>query len=239
MRSHTVEEDHARLVDRHSERSDVLKQQHEHQGGLSRTQTVWLAFAASMAVFGGLFVLTGPSPTVIGPLVVPQQSMDRSMPNDGIARRDWNRIIVHHSGLHFDDHFAIDRRHRDSGLKGSGFHFVIGNGSGRLADGAIVATDRWTRQEAGAHVAITDEADAARVDRLNLESIGIAIIGDGNDRAPSSRQMTALLDLVAQLQREFGVGDDDVMLHSDVAEVDSPGRYFPRSEFARKLAADR
>ena len=51
--------------------------------------------------------------------------------------------------------------------------------------------------------------------------------------------MTALLDLVAQLQREFGVGDDDVMLHSDVAEVDSPGRYFPRSEFARKLAADR
>ena len=218
-----------------------MKQQHEHQGGLSRTQTVWLAFAASMAVFGGLFVLTGPSPTVIGPLAVPQSSIElrESAPNDDIARRDWNRIIVHHSGLHFDDHFAIDRRHRDSGLKGSGFHFVIGNGSGRLADGAIVATDRWSRQEAGAHVAITDEADAARVDRLNLESIGIAIIGDGNDRAPSMDQMEALARLVAQLQLEFGVGDAEVMLHSDVAEVDSPGRYFPRSEFARKLAAYR
>lgn len=209
----------------------------EHQGGLSRTQTVWLAFAASMTLFGGLFVLTGPS-AGLDPLIA--RSADaRGQQELAAPGREWSNIIIHHSGLHFDDHLQIDRRHRESGLNGSGFHFVIGNDMGSLGDGEVVATPRWASQSPGAHVAITDDAEAAEVDRLNLESIGIAIIGDGNNRAPTADQMQALQDLVLELQREHAISDDRVMLHSDVSGVNSPGRFFPRAEFSQFLATER
>lgn len=213
----------------------------EHPNGLSRTQTVWIAFVGSMTIFGGLFVLTGPTSS-INPLMA--SAAARSFEPEGrqaleAPRREWMNIIVHHSGLHFDDHVQIDRRHRDSGLNGSGFHFVIGNGLGRLADGAIVATARWFSQSPGAHVAITDDEDAERIDQLNYESIGISLIGDGNDRAPTAAQMRAIETLVLQLQRDFKIDDARVKLHSDVSDVSSPGRFFPRSEFTQFLATER
>ena len=199
-----------------------------HQNGLSRTQTVWLAFACSMTLFGGLFVLTGPSSNFNpNPLIAPAPMVTPDLGDAEVRQRDWKNIVIHHSGLHFDDHVLIDRRHRDSGLNGSGFHFVIGNDSGRLGDGRIVATNRWSLQSPGAHVAITDDADAERVDRLNLESIGIVLIGDGNDRAPTAAQMRALKNLVLKLQRECSIEDARVMLHSELSDVSSPGRFFP------------
>lgn len=209
----------------------------EQQGGLSRTQTVWLAFAASMTLFGGLFVLTGPS-SGLDPLIA-RSAEARGHQELAAPGRAWSNIIVHHSGLHFDDHLQIDRRHRESGLNGSGFHFVIGNGMGSLGDGERVATTRWFSQSPGAHVAITDDAEAERVDQLNLESIGIAIIGDGNNRAPTADQMQALQDLVLELQRDHAISDDRVMLHSDVSGVNSPGRFFPQAEFSQFLATER
>ena len=225
-----------------------LKKKTGQPSGLSRTQTVWLAFACSMTIFGGLFVLTGPSSTITSSLSQnPLNPLIDSAPNAGrgdsridregvVPTRDWMNIVVHHSGLHFDDHVRIDRRHRESGLNGSGFHFVIGNGLGRLGDGKIVATNRWLQQSPGAHIAITDDADAERIDRLNLESIGIALIGDGNDRAPTAAQMRALQNLVRELQQKFQVVDDRVKLHSDLSDVSSPGRFFPSAEFDQFLA---
>ena len=211
-----------------------MKKKTGQQNGLSRTQTVWLAFACSMTLFGGLFVLTGPRSN-IAPLIAAAPQVTPNVAGDG-EKRDWANIVIHHSGLHFDDHVLIDRRHRDSGLNGSGFHFVIGNDSGRLGDGKIVATTRWSLQSPGAHIAITDDADADRVDRLNLESIGISLVGDGNDRAPTAAQMRALKNLVLKLQREFDIDDSRVMLHSDLSDVSSPGVFFPSAEFSQFLA---
>ena len=222
------------------QRGRGLQKKTGHQNGLSRTQTVWLAFACSMTLFGGLFVLTGPRSEFNPNPLIASTSLITTDVRDGSEvvgqQRDWRNIVIHHSGLHFDDHVLIDRRHRDSGLNGSGFHFVIGNDSGRLGDGKIVATNRWSLQSPGAHVAITDDADADRVDRLNLESIGISLIGDGNDRAPTAAQMRALKNLVLKLQREFDIEDSRVMLHSELSDVSSPGRFFPQAYFSQFLA---
>ena len=214
-----------------------MKKKTEHQNGLSRTQTVWLAFACSMTMFGGLFVLTAPNAS-FNPLMVSSPSIEDDLRGQKFdaPERDWMNNVIHHSGLHFDDHVQIDRRHRESGLNGSGFHFVIGNGLGRLADGDVVATTRWSLQSPGAHIAITDDADADRVDRLNLESIGISLIGDGNDRAPTAEQMRALQTLVLELQGKYDIDDARVMLHSELSDVNSPGRFFPRAEFTQFLA---
>lgn len=219
--------------------SNVTKQA-EQQGGLSRTQIVWLAFAVSMSAFGGIFVLTGPS-TGLEPAMIVDAEVGRSsdIVDDlriDTERRAWRKIVIHDSGFHRDDHLDIDRRHRDSGLRGSGYHFVIGNGGGQLADGRVVTTPRWTEQRAGAHVAISPGADPTAIDAINRESIGIVLVGDGDSRRPTPAQMQALRQLVVELQEQFDIADGAVLLHSDVSEVSSPGRYFPARELEKYLA---
>jgi hypothetical protein len=213
-------------------------------GSLTRTQIVWLAFLGSMTSFGAFFAFTSPTPAIVPAAAI----IDESIPFDdagirqGIEAADWVNIVVHDSGLHFEDHEDIDRRHRAEGLSGNGYHYVIGNGTGRLGDGAIVATSRWAGQRPGAHVAadVRGGAEAlAKADDLNRVSIGICLIGDGDERTFTPAQIKALQSLVLQLQTKFGIDDDRVLLHRDVSDVDAPGRYFPSGEFDRFLSASR
>lgn len=217
-----------------------VTKQVEHNGGLSRNQIVWLAFAASMTMFGSIFVLTG-SPAGLTPaMVVGPASPDR-LAGDLIIegeRGNWINIVIHDSGLHFDDHVDIDHRHRAEGLRGSGYHFVIGNGSGQLADGSRVATLRWRDQRPGAHIAIGPGQVPAEIDALNRESIGIVLVGDGDHRAPTRLQMQSLRRLIVELQQDFKIDDAGVLLHSDVSEVSSPGRFFPSHELEKYLVRE-
>jgi len=213
-------------------------------GSLSRTQIVWLAFLGSMTTFGAFFAFTSPAPMVAPTAAI----IDESIPFDdagirqGVDAAGWANIIIHDSGLHFEDHEDIDRRHRAEGLTGNGYHYVIGNGTGRLGDGAIVATSRWAGQRPGAHVAADlagGDAALAKADDLNRASIGICLIGDGDERSFTTAQIKALQSLVLQLQSKFAIDDDRVLLHRDVSDVEAPGRYFPSGQFGRFLSASR
>jgi hypothetical protein len=213
-------------------------------GSLSRTQIVWLAFLGSMTSFGAFFAFTSPAPMVAPTAAI----IDDTIPFDdagirnGVEAADWLNIVVHDSGLHFEDHEDIDRRHRAEGLSGNGYHYVIGNGTGRLGDGAIVATSRWAEQRPGAHVAADlrgGREALAKADDLNRTSIGVCLIGDGDERSFTTAQIKALQSLVVQLQSKFGIQDDRVLLHRDVSDVEAPGRFFPSAEFDRFLSTSR
>ena len=69
----------------------------------------------------------------------------------------------------------------------------------------------------------------------NRHAIGITLVGDGSRRDFSDAQMKRLLDLVAALSREYDIPPDRVVLHSDVAPVDGPGRYFPAAAFREQV----
>ena len=74
-------------------------------------------------------------------------------------------------------------------------------------------------------------------DQHNRVSIGICLVGDGDDRAFTPSQMKALRGLVRSLQAEFGIEDEAVLLHRDISDVNGPGRFFPSVEFDEFLAA--
>ena len=212
-------------------------------GSLGRTQIVWLAFMAAMTAFGAFFVFTSPTALTApkAAIAAPVTNGDTGI-HEGVAASDWLQIVIHDSGLHFEDHESIDRRHRADGLSGIGYHFVIGNGTYRLADGAIIATSRWANQRAGAHVAATREGGEAALDAAdahNRVSIGICLVGAGDGRAFTPGQLRALESLVGQLQSQFDIADDRVMLHREISDVASPGRFFPAAEFDQFLAASR
>ena len=200
--------------------------------GLSpRTKIVWSALIGAMTVVTGLlFVLGGRD---AGPLTGRTVTALASVnPASGIERAfetrvpiepgRWHAIVIHDTGQPAGSPASIDARHREMGLAGLGYHFVIGNGV-QMGDGEIHAGFRWLDQEPGAHVAGPSGA------RWNRDSIGVALVGNGDRRPFTPTQINRLVDLVAALARRLDIPADRIYLHSDIAAVSSPGRYFPAS----------
>ena len=185
----------------------------------------------------GLLSLDGGSmPTRGFPLTNLTELDERSDGRDSVFdlavdldRPRWTGIVIHHLGEPFGTPESIHRQHLGFGYQGLGYHFILGNGNG-LADGEIHAGYRWDHQLAGAHV--VGEGGPHH----NEHSIGICLVGNGERRQFTERQMTHLIRLIQRLQRELGIPSSSVHLHSDLAEsVRSPGRYFSTSQLAEHL----
>lgn len=216
-----------------------------------RTRVVWGAFGAAMALACGVLVLGDAE----GPRAVPAMSVTSSdASSDGIMPREasldrsrWSSIVIHHSATPAGDAGSLARMHAAAGLNGLGYHFIIGNGQG-LPDGYVEAGSRWHRQQPGAHVATADAGpDAvARVaargvsaEDLNRRGIAICLIGNGDRRPFTDRQIHELGALVRRIQSALDIPADRVFLHSDVAGTTSPGRFFPASSFEDSLLRER
>ena len=140
-----------------------------------------------------------------------------------VESRDWKYIVLHHSATAWGSIESIDAAHRqrkDASGKpwlGIGYHFVIGNGQG-MADGLVEPTFRWHEQLQGAHA-------GSRL--YNEEGIGICVIGDFSESAPTPRQIAAARQLISQLCRRYQIGADRVLKHSDLQASQCPGDRFP------------
>lgn len=216
-----------------------------------RTTAVWASFAAAMTAVTGLLLLgddgAPASYAAVSPTLVNLQGADRPSsiePREAEADRTrWRAIVIHHSGTPAGDASSIERVHLSQGLTGLGYHFIVGNGQG-LGDGMVHVGYRWNRQLPGAHVAarVDDAPGVARAsfgasdaELFNRHSIGICLVGNGNRRSFTDRQMRELVSLVRALQDEFGIPASAVRLHSDLSGLDSPGRHFPVAEFESQL----
>jgi hypothetical protein len=207
----------------------------------SRSQTVWMSLVAAMTVVGGMLYFVSQRPTAGADGIAILPLMATSGPDSvevvfntrkQIASGQWNSIVIHDSGSPVGSQSSLDQAARAGGLRGIGYHFVIGNGNG-MGDGELFVTDRWLNQMRGAHVA------GSRGNDLNRQSIGICLVGDGDRQKFSKAQIARLVQLLDTLQRELGVQNERVYLHSDVAAVSSPGKLFPAVEVRRMLASTR
>ncbi|MFG0241211.1 MAG: peptidoglycan recognition family protein [Phycisphaerales bacterium JB054] len=202
-----------------------------------RAKVVWASLVGSMtAVTALLMALDHGSPTRLDGLALP--AMVATQPSASIeavfrtrvpaADGQWLAIVIDHTGAPFGTPASINAEHKAMGLKGLGYDFVIGNGQG-MGDGEIHVGERWLEQSPGAHTAGPDG------DWYNRHAIGIALVGDGTRRGFSQTQMTRLLDLVSALAREYQIPPERIVLHSDVAPVAGPGRYFPAASLREQI----
>jgi N-acetylmuramoyl-L-alanine amidase len=157
--------------------------------------------------------------------------------NPPVPIRQWQYIVLHHSGEQNGGYASIDRFHRgpERGWDECGYHFVIGNGT-ESGDGEIEVGSRWLKQKHGAHTHPPGHTE------YNEEGLGICLVGDCNQSPPTPRQVEACRRLVAYLQVRCGVPARGVITHGDAdgAKTDCPGQYFPydhlipRSGFASR-----
>jgi hypothetical protein len=206
-------------------------------GFSTRTKVVWSSLALSMAMGAGVLMLGGGTlqardATPIMRLTTSPASLESIFETEtALDAQRWQAIVIYHSGEFSGSARTIGDAHRTLGLRGLGYHFVIGNGVGS-ADGGLEVGYRWMEQSTGAH------ATGPYADWYDRHAIGICLVGDGQRRQFSDRQMAQLLQLVRAIQRECGIPAGNVKLHSDIAPTEAPGWYFPEAAFREQLARD-
>lgn len=143
--------------------------------------------------------------------------------------RDWKHIVIHHSASESGSVESIHAAHlgkKDKNGKkwlGIGYHFVIGNGKG-MGDGEIEPTFRWRQQLHGAH---------AGNEEYNQHGIGVCVVGNFENHAPSTAQLTSLKQLVAILKRDYHINGNRVVGHREVKSTACPGKLFPLAEISQ------
>jgi len=200
-----------------------------------RSITVWASFISAMTMVGGFLVVTDPSPAPrLDPLpaaditgTLATTVMDTKVPVEYDGK--WLDIVLHHSGTPYGSKEMLAREHKARGLDGLGYHFLIGNGNG-MGNGELHVGYRWNEQLPGAHVL------GQQADWYNQHSIGICLIGNGNQHPFTEVQINRLVSLIRGLQYELNIPRDRVRLHSDLADVTSPGRFLP-ADFSEQLAS--
>lgn len=146
-----------------------------------------------------------------------------------IPERRWIYLVIHHSATQSGSIESIHQNHRQRKDKqgrpwlGIGYHFVIGNGSG-MADGQIESTFRWRQQIHGAH-----SGSAVH----NANGIGICLIGNFQDKAPSKKQLAAVTKLIGTLAKRYKIPSRLVIGHNSVKPTACPGKLFPLQDVKR------
>jgi LysM repeat protein len=135
--------------------------------------------------------------------------------------RDWEYIVIHHSGTSGGSAQVFDSYHREErGMEnGMAYHFVIGNGTDS-GDGQIEVGNRWRKQLQGGHLAS---------ETLNEIAIGICLVGDFSRSRLGPRQTAALIELVQYLRRMMPENRLKFRLHREIntRPTECPGRLFP------------
>jgi hypothetical protein len=206
-----------------------------HSSFSRRTKIVWAVFFVSITAVTALlamrdaqvrsgFVLT--SIDTVGVRTSHDSVFKTARPLD---RQRWNSIVINHLGEPAGDAESVTRKHLSMGYKGLGYHFLIGNGNG-LGDGIVHVGYRWNQQLPGAHVI------GAKGAQYNERAVAICLIGNGDRRPFTDRQMAQLVSLVQRLQAELNIPAKSVYLHRELArETSSPGKFFPWAQFREQL----
>ncbi len=149
-----------------------------------------------------------------------------------VPEKDWQYIIVHHSGTKEGNAANFDAYHKNKKKwrHGLAYHFVIGNGNGS-ADGEIETGPRWEKQIHGAH--------SGRMD-FNRISIGVCLVGNFEKQGsgPTQGQMESLQHLLKYLCKRYNIALDKVIGHNQVqkSQTACPGKNFPFNKMKFALA---
>ena len=164
---------------------------------------------------------SSPNPTTRELIFVEPARSQIDAPKDRL--RDWEYIVVHHSGTSGGHAKIFDYFHRHTrGMEnGMAYHFVIGNGSDS-GDGQIEVGSRWLQQKQGGHLA--SEA-------LNEIAIGICLVGDFSTHRLGPRQTASLIELVQYLRKLQPDSKLKFRLHREIntKPTECPGKLFPSS----------
>jgi len=132
----------------------------------------------------------------------------------------WKTITLHHSGTLEGNARSFDRNHKNRGMGGLFYHFVIGNGQDS-GDGQIEVGWRWKEQ--------------SEVNRKR--DIQICLVGDFNRQSVTPAQFDSLIKLLRVIMRRYSIPISHIRRHQDIpgSVTECCGRNFPFSRIISQL----
>ncbi len=130
--------------------------------------------------------------------------------------KGWKYIVLHHSATQVGSVSAFHSFHFKQGYGGIAYHFVIGNGNG-MKDGEVQETFRWEQQMSGTHVSVNSWEH-------NVFGIGICLVGNLENSAPTKAQTKALKKLLSRLKKKYSIKNKNIFGHKHVEHDDASGR---------------
>jgi len=184
-----------------------------------------IIFCGCLLIFGGCALNDEPMPEITRihtpdtEVVTPSRptpgptpgTVDENIPKDWLpppqVEKKWIAIVIHHSATNNGNSSIFDKWHREGRhWEGVGYDFVIGNGTDS-GDGQVEVTFRWREQITGAHCKTPNNW-------ANKDAVGICLVGNFNDTAPTRRQMLSLVKLVRFLQNRYGIRESRIYGHN-------------------------
>lgn len=130
----------------------------------------------------------------------------------------WKFIVIHHTATDIGKAYLIHKNHQDRGFwNGLGYHFLVDNGTLGKGDGQIEVAPRWIKQQSGAH---------CKAGHMNEKAIGIALVGNFNEEAPTAKQLESLTYLLKTLCSYYHIPAANIIGHGEVegSNTQCPGR---------------
>lgn len=123
------------------------------------------------------------------------------------VERHWQSIVIHHSATPNGNMSIFDEWHRErNNWDGVGYDFVIGNGTDSR-DGQVEVTFRWHQQLTGAHCKTPGNW-------ANENAVGVCLVGNFDETAPSEAQMRSLARLVRYLSSRYRIPANRIYGHN-------------------------
>ena len=130
----------------------------------------------------------------------------------------WSAIVVHHT--------RMPRSSERNRVGLANYHFVV-DSQGSSSDWFDVG-HRWHQQLPGAYWAGPEK------DWVDRHAIGVCLVSSGEE-GPSEGQLQRLVGLVQQLQAEYQIPADRVVLQPGIGHISPQGRWFPTAWFRQQL----
>ncbi|KUO53089.1 MAG: hypothetical protein APF76_14960 [Desulfitibacter sp. BRH_c19] len=132
-------------------------------------------------------------------------------------------IVLHHTGAEETDAEHVKRNHLQKGFRDIGYNYIIEN-NGKVITGRPLDIP-------GAHCI---------GDRMNFRSIGVALIGNFEERSPYAEQINSLIPLLQGLQLKHSIKLENILLHKLVkgSSTKCPGKLFNWNEIKLALYPD-
>lgn len=146
-------------------------------------------------------------------------------PKRKYSRRPLTRIstvVVHHSATASGSPEAFARYHVEAhDWPGIGYHYVIAK------DGTVYKTNNAST--------VSYHAKGA-----NLKSLGVCLIGNFDREHPGDVQMDALVELLHELMKAYGISPDNVIGHREVpgTQKSCPGANFDMDALRARLRGE-
>lgn len=125
--------------------------------------------------------------------------------------REIKTITIHHSASPISTTIEeINQWHKDRDFTLSKLGFYVGYHQVIFPDGHIIQTRM-------------DDEIGCHTKNHNKGNIGICLIGNFNDYAPTGFQWGALVRLIDEKKKEYFIDNKEIKCHSDFAPTECPG----------------